>query len=157
MNLLLSKISIKFCSQHLGQMDRTIKVTCIYRSITCRLSLGWKEIINQDLSKQGVRKGQKHSGKFPFVRGRVSGMYLLVCRGNGNLKKKLSSRMSKDLRLYMAWKVVMGIGDKWILSNYYKIMGLHLSYWCSTLGNHWVNGRWIMLKAVSFEIHYSLR
>ena len=74
---LLSKTAIIFCSQHLGQMDRTIKVTYIHRCITCRLSLGWKEMINQDLSEPGFRKKQKHS----LEGGRVSRLYLLVHTG----------------------------------------------------------------------------
>lgn len=40
-------------------MDRTIKVTCIHRSIIGRLSLKWKEMINQDLNKQGIRRGSE--------------------------------------------------------------------------------------------------
>lgn len=91
---LLSKTAITFCSQHLGQMDRTIKVTYIHRCITCRLSLGWKEMINQD---RGLERGRNTVWK---GRGSVgcTYWYILVGRRNGNLKKKLISRMPKDLR-----------------------------------------------------------
>lgn len=76
-------LSMKFCDQHLGQVDRTIKLTSTHRSILCRAGLGPKEMINQDLSKQRIKKRQNHSRQFHVGRR----MSLLVGRGNGGLKK----------------------------------------------------------------------